>query len=80
MDIIAKDCEFFQQNSIIDYSLLVGINNRTETPALSGNETPLSDRQALAADLSPFDTLNNSMVSLAGGRDKKFYEAFDGGL
>jgi len=27
MDIIKKDCTFFIENSIIDYSLLIGVNN-----------------------------------------------------
>ena len=53
LDIIKKDSVFFRQNNIIDYSLLVGVTNRSEHPHVfedlsaqevvlsEGNETPL---------------------------------------
>lgn len=31
MDIIKKDCTFFIENNIIDYSLLIGVNNKLDT-------------------------------------------------
>ena len=33
VEIIKKDAQFFGQNNIIDYSLLVGIHNRSEHPS-----------------------------------------------
>jgi hypothetical protein len=32
MEIIKKDSAFFAANNIIDYSLLVGVHNRSEHP------------------------------------------------
>jgi hypothetical protein len=42
MQIIKKDCTFFIENNIIDYSLLIGINNKSEhnSNMISGNNTP----------------------------------------
>jgi len=41
MEIIKKDCTFFMQNNIIDYSLLIGVNNKSDTSHKgSGKNTP----------------------------------------
>ncbi len=38
MKVIKKDCKFFEENAIIDYSLLIGIhyNNRSKTKSEEG--------------------------------------------
>ena len=33
LKIIEKDAEFFAENNIIDYSLLVGVHNKVEHPS-----------------------------------------------
>ena len=47
LEIIKKDCQFFVDNGIIDYSLLVGVNQKNDL--LSGRETPELGK----ADCSP---------------------------
>ena len=74
MEIIKKDCTFFIQNNIIDYSLLIGVNNKSDTSHKgSGKNTPVT----LPNEPSPFQTLNNSVASIT---DEKFYQINEGGL
>ena len=74
MEIIKKDCTFFIENNIIDYSLLIGVNNKTDTSNfMSGKNTPGTPQ----VDQSPLNTLNNSVTSIT---DEKFYQIHEGGL
>lgn len=67
MDIIRKDCTFFIENNIIDYSLLIGVNNKLDNShKASGKNTPGTPPN----EPSPFQTLNNSAASIT---DEKFY-------
>jgi hypothetical protein len=69
LEIIKADTKFFQNNSIIDYSLLIGIHNKGE----HANDTvPLSSKRLIDAQdfsssrdpSSPFGAgLDDSMVS-----------------
>lgn len=74
MSIIKKDCTFFIENNIIDYSLLIGVNNKSDTShKVSGKDTPGTPQN----EHSPFQTLNNSVTSIT---DEKFYQVNEGGL
>ena len=74
LDVLKKDSEFFAANDIIDYSLLVGIHNRSEHPStfLSRRHSAEFDSDEVASqgydDKSPLITLNawdgESMVNL----------------
>lgn len=58
IEIIRKDCNFFVENNIIDYSLLVGISNKQDATSnlISGRDTPISVKR-----YSPLESLNHSM-------------------
>ena len=77
LEVIRKDCDFFIQNNIIDYSLLVGISNKAD---MSQSIVSQRDKPPQAIDNSPCYTLNNSMVSVTAADDKKFYQMCDGGI
>lgn len=68
LEIIKQDSQFFAQNEIIDYSLLIGISNRAEHPSAF-----LSQRNSqveMMVDTSPMASLNNSIASI---NDVAFY-------
>lgn len=83
--ILRQDAQFFADNNIIDYSLLVGIHNRSEHPSTFmsrresfGDEigTPVGD------DASPLNTLNALDIQSTSnlGDQFRFYQSYDGGL
>ena len=37
LSVIKKDSEFFRDNNIIDYSMLIGVTNRSEHPQIFAN-------------------------------------------
>ena len=46
IEILRMDSQFFAQNNIIDYSLLVGIHNRSEHPStFMSRQDSLEDNQ-----------------------------------
>ena len=71
LEVIRKDCDFFIQNNIIDYSLLVGISNKTDPSQSIVSQRDNRPAAVPQHDNSPCYTLNNSMVSVTD--DKKFY-------
>ena len=67
MSILRQDAQFFAENNIIDYSLLVGIHNRSEHPStFLSRQDSLGNEGRLQADVagtpvedaSPLNTLN----------------------
>ena len=91
LDVLKMDADFFAENSIIDYSLLVGIHNRSEHPSTflsrrhsDDSEVELDDIQSVTNDdKSPLMTLNawdrQSTMSVYAN-NKQFYEVYEGGL
>jgi hypothetical protein len=39
---VKKDCRFFEENSIIDYSLLVGLHDRSKAEPMDARDVPLN--------------------------------------
>ena len=85
------DAQFFADNNIIDYSLLVGVHNRSEHPStfLSrrdslGDQTANDHIGTPAEEASPLNTLGatdiQSQMSHAEEVYQRFYQAYDGGL
>jgi len=63
LEIIQKDADFFARNEIIDYSLLVGVNNKSE------HKNSFISQIVSEVDLDEIrpetlNTQNNSMASL----------------
>lgn len=77
LEIISKDAEFFATNQIIDYSLLVGVNNKSEH---CNSFISQSMSQVEVGDNSPntLNTQNNSMATF--NQDVIFYQTTEGGL
>ena len=66
LEILQKDADFFARNEIIDYSLLVGINNKSEhLNSFYSQENSQLDAMNDRSDQSPMtlNTQNNSMAS-----------------
>lgn len=57
MQIISKDCEFFAQQNIIDYSLLLGINYKSKSKRISNN--PQQNMTQSKISEGPHDNLFN---------------------
>jgi len=71
MEIIKKDSAFFSANNIIDYSLLVGVHNRSEHPKdFAGNcLVHKQDPQLIdTRDKRPFNDLE-SQTTFTGNAD-----------
>jgi len=91
LEILRQDAQFFADNNIIDYSLLVGVHNRSEHPStfmsrrnsLGENQmqfdaagTPVEDTQSALNTLNAFEIDSEGIFE----ENQRFYQQHEGGL
>ena len=90
LEILRQDAQFFAENNIIDYSLLVGVHNRSEHPStFMSRRNSLGDQQMqfdaagtpVDDDQSALNTLNAFDISTDNFEENtRFYQQHDGVL
>ena len=60
LEIAKKDSDFFRDNNIIDYSMLIGVTNRSEHPHIFSNSFDANDNDVKISNgnETPLGTLN----------------------
>lgn len=89
MKILQQDAQFFAENGIIDYSLLVGVHNRSMHTSTNEQQsqllplqpeavgTPVDDGVSYLNSLNAFENQSSSQFD---DDYMRFYQMYEGGL